>query len=260
MGKRLGETIYFGAATHSPSGGFAKGADELPRFWVYEENNDTPLIAFSGMTLRANTINRYRGEFVASAGLGFESQKSYHVWVSGLVEGINGQLLAKDFFLENNNFDSLGTGNIPVNVEYLRATRASGTNGIFQSDIRLLNGVAVSGVDVITASGNTVYYADVRFHKDNSNSRDEWTSTWFRNDSPLPSAEVITPVLHVIGVTTGSDLIASSGMAHVSISIGTVKYYENTNRTTAGENYIAKVTASIDGATRTWQKLVGRDS
>ena len=316
MAELLNNKVTFGVATHSPSGGFSKAADELPRFWVYEEESDSPLIAYSEMTLRTGTVGTYRGQFNATTGLGFEAQKRYEVWVSGLVEGINGHILAKTFFLELNNFDTIGTGNIPVNVVQLQGASASGNNGLFRSDmvrindtpisgvnevpsnvtklqgvaasgnnglfmtdVRLLNGsslsgvgtvdanivklngVPVSGVDGITlASGNFVYYADVRFHKDTSNTRDEWSCQWYRNDGPLGSGAITTPIIQVVNVTTGTDLIASSGMSYVSINVGTVKYYENTNRTTAGENYIAKFSATIDGTTHNWQKLVGRDS
>jgi hypothetical protein len=279
MAEKLGGRIHFDVVTHSPSGGFAKNADSIPQFWVMEEDTDAPLISSSGMTLRTGRVGWYRGHFDTLSAIGFEAQKRYQVLASGMVEGINGQVIAKSFFLEANNLDVIATGNIPVNVEYWRTVRASGNNGlprvdmvrinnlpisgvnVVDANITQLNGVAVSGVDGITlASGNFVYYADIRFHKDTGNTRDEWSAQWYRNDGPLGSGAITSPVLQVINITTGTDLIASSGMSYVSINVGTVKYYENTNRTTAGENYIAKCSATIDGQTHNWQKLVGRDS
>jgi hypothetical protein len=120
----------------------------------------------------------------------------------------------------------------------------------------------ISGVDIrgrITlASGEYAYYADIRFDKDATN--DDITATWFRNTVIMGSGQVGSPQVNVIKVSDGTDLVATTNMDFISINTGTVKYSSASNRTTAGEPYIVKCTASIDAATRTWQKLISRDT
>lgn len=105
-----------------------------------------------------------------------------------------------------------------------------------------------------------VYYADINYTVDTSNSRDEYTVSWFRNGCPLPSSAISSPTLQVIKRADGTDLIASSSMSFISTAVGTVKKDESTNRLGTGEAGIAVVQAIIDGATQTWRRLFSRDS
>lgn len=108
-------------------------------------------------------------------------------------------------------------------------------------------------------NSNTVYYADINFTIDNSNSRDEYTVGWFKDGVPLSSGSLSSPTLQVIKRADGTDLISSSSMDYVG-SIGIVRSNQSSNRVTLGEAYITQVTAIIDGATRTWRKLFSRDN
>jgi hypothetical protein len=108
-------------------------------------------------------------------------------------------------------------------------------------------------------NSNTVYYADINFTIDNSNSRDEYTVGWFKDGVPLSSGSLSSPTLQVIKRADGTDLVSSSSMDYVG-SIGIVRSNQSSNRVTLGEAYITQVTAIIDGATRTWRKLFSRDN
>ena len=235
---KLGDTVHFDVVTHSPSGGNVQNADETPKFWVFEEDTDAPVIDATNLTLRSGRVGLYRGSIAATIGNGFEGQKWYDVIASGKVDGVAGVTVALHFLVETNTFDDIAS-----------------TSGIVRQNLDKTFYILDP-----SQSGQFVYYADVRFHKDNSNSRDEYSVDWFRNSGPVPSSQITIPVLQVINVTDGTDLIASGGMSYVNINIGTVKFYEASSRTTAGENYVAKVSATIDGTVRNWVKLVGRDS
>jgi hypothetical protein len=232
---KLGEIVHFDVTTHSPSGGFPKNADSVPRFCVFEEDTDAAVINASGMTLRSGRVGVYKGYFPASVGNGFESQKWYNVLVSGMVEAVSAQIIPLTFFVETNSFDDLAS-----------------TTGIIRQNL--------DKTGYILGSGNLIYYADVRFDKDNSNTLDEYSATYFRNDQPVSSGDITSPTIQVIKRSDGTDLIASTSLNFVSINVGTLKYNESSNRTTAGETYIVKTSAVIDGQARVWQKLISRDA
>lgn len=239
MNIKLGEIVHFDVTLHSPSvSGQSKNADEVPKFWVFEEENDTGIIAASGMRNRTGFPGLYTGYFAASSANGFEATKFYNVVASGKVESIFSLEKAATFYVENNSFDDIAS-----------------TSGIIRQNLDKTGYVLDP-----SQSGSFIYYADIRFHKDSSNSRDEYSCQWYRSDGPIPSSQISIPVLQVIDVTNGANLIASGSMSHVNINVGTVKFYESSSRTTAGENYIAKCSATLDGSVRNWQKLIGRDS
>jgi hypothetical protein len=108
------------------------------------------------------------------------------------------------------------------------------------------------------ASGENVYYADIIFHLDDTNSRDEYTVNWFRNGAPY-SGGIANQKLWVIKREDGADLIPPTGLA----SIGSVGAYKvdayNTLRTTNGLGYIVQVWGDIDNQTRFWRRVISRD-
>lgn len=99
------------------------------------------------------------------------------------------------------------------------------------------------------------YWAKLDLVQDSSN--DEYTVVWFAQDRVLNSG-ITGPKIQVIRRSDGTDLIASSSMSQIG-STGYWKYNEPTNRITDGEAVIVVLTAGIDGATRTWAQVVGRD-
>lgn len=136
--------------------------------------------------------------------------------------------------------------------EVIIATYGS-ISGMFTTNFKNL------ATDISNEIGTT-YFADINFNIDNTNSKDEYTVSWFKNGNPLSSGEISSPTLQVVKRADGTDLIISSGMSYISSSLGVLKKDETSNRVSLGEAYIAQVTATIDSATRTWRKLFSRDN
>jgi hypothetical protein len=96
--------------------------------------------------------------------------------------------------------------------------------------------------------------------RDDSNTRDEYTITWFKNGSPVLSG-ITNSNIRVIKRSDGSDLISTTAMTEVGSATGIYKYDSNSgNRTSPGDSYIIVITATIDGSTRTFRKVQGRDN
>lgn len=88
---------------------------------------------------------------------------------------------------------------------------------------------------------------------------DRWLCVWHKDGEPVTSG-ITSPTIQVIKASDGSDLIASTSMSQIA-STGLYKYDATTTaRIADGAAYIAKVTASIDGATRTFYQPMSRDS
>jgi len=111
---------------------------------------------------------------------------------------------------------------------------------------------------VTLATSEDIYYSDIQFTKDGTNSKDEYTVSWFKNGTPITTG-ITSPQIQVIKRTDGTDLVAITSLTQIGSS-AVYKYDETTNRTTNGEAYIVQVTATIDSGTRTWRRLVARDA
>ena len=98
----LNDTVSFGVMMHHPVSGFIHTADELPRAYVFEDSTDTPILQ-TEMVLRTNLpqSGMYRGSFVASNANGFNPYSYYEVCVSGLVGGVQGWEVRKEFVLDD---------------------------------------------------------------------------------------------------------------------------------------------------------------
>lgn len=107
-------------------------------------------------------------------------------------------------------------------------------------------------VDAIPA----LYHADIALTK--ASSTDEYTATWFKNGVRVTSG-ITSPTVQVVKRSDGADLVASTSMTQIGTT-GSYKYDEGTNRMVAGEAYIALATASIDASTRSFSRVIGRDS
>jgi hypothetical protein len=100
------------------------------------------------------------------------------------------------------------------------------------------------------------YYADIFFNR--SGTQDEYTVCWFHDG-----------VLETTGITNASikatlradaSVLFTTSMVQVG-STGVFKYdATGANVLDPGEAYIIEVTATIDGATRTWRRSIGRDN
>jgi len=81
---------------------------------------------------------------------------------------------------------------------------------------------------------------------------------WYKNGQPVTSG-ITSPTIEVVKTSDGATLISETAMSQVG-STGIYKYDESTNRLTAGDVAIVTVTATIDGDTRTWSDVLGRDT
>lgn len=244
---KLNDTVNFVSTTYNISG-VSKHADITPKFWVLENNNHTPIVTNVDMVpVTHGTIGFsgvYRGEFVVDGANGFQIGDRCQVLVSGQVDGRSAFDHPWQFLVVSGDFDDMPT---PTGISY----------AVWEEKTALHPRWDTFGSGVHVASGDWAYYANIKFTKDTSN--DEYTVDWYRNSVPVPSSEISTPQLQVIKRADGTDLIATTTMDFISISIGTTKKNEGTNRMTDGEAAIAKTTAIIDGQNRTWLKLLGRD-
>jgi len=104
-----------------------------------------------------------------------------------------------------------------------------------------------------------LYHADIQFVRDQSNTQDEWTITWFKNGVRITSG-ITSPTLELIKRVDGTDLVGATSLTQIG-STGSYKVdLTSSNRVTVGEAVIAVVAATIDGATRSFSRVVGRDS
>ena len=113
---------------------------------------------------------------------------------------------------------------------------------------------------VLLDSTETLYYADIKFNKDNPNSQDEYTCSWFKKDQPFLGS-ISDLNLWVKKRSDGSDLISPTGMSEVG-STRVFKYDESNSgrRTTNGEAYIILVSGTVDSSVKVWRNIVSRDS
>jgi hypothetical protein len=120
--------------------------------------------------------------------------------------------------------------------------------------------LSATTVGTATALGSAydLYSADIQFQRDEANTQDEYTVTWFKNGVRQTSG-ITSPTIQVINRSDGSNLIASTAMTQIGTT-GSYKYDEATNRLTAGEAAVAVVSGTIDGSARTFSRIVGRDS
>ncbi len=97
---KFNDVYKFGVTTHNPSGGALKSADELPRWSVFEDDSDTPIL--DGLfTLRTGFIGTYRGSFHASGVSGFNSNGYYEIHASGKVDSIVGRAIIDSFVIDD---------------------------------------------------------------------------------------------------------------------------------------------------------------
>ena len=108
-----------------------------------------------------------------------------------------------------------------------------------------------------TAAGESVYFADVRLDRDAYAGQDEWTVSWYYNDAPVAST-ITDAKIQVVQRADGTDLVALAAMTQIGAT-ASFRYDEATDRVTPGEAVLVVATATIDGATRTWTRLIGRD-
>lgn len=110
-----------------------------------------------------------------------------------------------------------------------------------------------------TSVGPDIYQAGIQFTVDAANSRDEYTVTWFKN-GVRQSSGITSPTIQVVKRADGTDLIASTAMSQIGSTGSYKKDATTTERQTAGEACLVIVSATIDAGTRTYSRVLGRDS
>lgn len=183
-----------------------------------------------------------------------------------------------DAEVESEATDALNAYDPPTNAEMVARTLATASYATAtaqttaQNDLDIITGA--DGVTLATAQANyapsqagdamtltaayDLYSADIQYTVDAANTQDELTVTWFKNGVRQTSG-ITVPTIQVVKRADGTDLIASTTPTQIG-STGSYKYDEATNRLTAGEAALVIVTATIDGSTRSFSRLIGRDS
>jgi len=106
----------------------------------------------------------------------------------------------------------------------------------------------------------TIYTAKLAVFDDDGADVDRYVVTWFANGAPVTSG-ITLPSIRVVRVADGTDLVPSSTMTEIASGLSRYRYdATTTQRIVSGAAYIALLSATIDGATRTWDQPVGRDS
>lgn len=153
--------------------------------------------------------------------------------------------VCEDFMVVPANvYDALVAGSDALQVD---VTQFGGTNGTFASGVPAVN------------LGTDLYHADICFTRDQTNTQDEYTVTWFKNGVRLGSG-VTSPTIQVVKRADGTDLVAATAMTQVGLT-GTQKLdVTGLGRVTQGEPVLVLASATIDGGTRSFSRLVSRDS
>lgn len=104
-----------------------------------------------------------------------------------------------------------------------------------------------------------VYGARVWMVDDDAGTTDRYMVVFMKNGQPITTG-ITSPEIQVIKASDGTDLIGAVALTQIA-STGMYRHDATTTaRVTSGAAYIAKITATIDGATRTVFQPVGRDS
>jgi hypothetical protein len=220
----LGDTVYLWFAGNDTSGSGADGS--APAFDVREGGaGSTAAPTLSGTPSLLTHANfpdgAYEVAVAATTGNGFAAGKTYGVFCNLTVSAQNPTGFVGTF----------RTAPAPANV--------------LQSQ-----GVAVELADF--------YHAEIAFTRDQANSQDEYSVTWFKNGT-RQTGGITSPTIQVVKRSDGTNLVASTAMTQIG-STGSYKYDEASGRVTPGEAVLVVVTAAIDAATRSFSRLISRDS
>jgi len=89
----IGDNLTFTVTTHDPDTGVLTDADAVPSYRVYEDETGTPILTGSMAKLDGdNTTGYYSEQIACTSGNGFESGKSYNIYISATVGGDTGGL------------------------------------------------------------------------------------------------------------------------------------------------------------------------
>ena len=288
----LGDTVRFGICITNPSGLIANlvNADETPRWYAYTTTSgDNPLMQ-GAFTARSNLIGTYTGNFACTSANNFITGDYVEVHASGKVNAVQGRAIVKTFVID----DLFRTNVIQISgvavdsVPAVNVVRVSGqfvknplevntiqVSGQFVKNPLEVNVVQVSGVgtqltsvvnaNVVSVSGipvgatDDIYFAAVKFVRDSVVPDDEYVVNWFKNSFSLPSGNVTNGAISVFNTANNTSLFTNKVLTYQSVSHGGMSYNEPINLATSGQIYMAIVSGTISGATRTWSNPIGLD-
>jgi hypothetical protein len=117
----------------------------------------------------------------------------------------------------------------------------------------------VIGSGAVLPSGS-FYYSDIRVTINDSGSppADNYIISWFKDNNVITSG-VTSPTVTVTKVSDASTLINAGSLTEIG-STHAFKYAgSGAVRISNGDSYIVATTATIDGANRTWRRIISRD-
>ena len=87
----LGQSLTFTITTHDPDTGVLTDADSAPAYRVYEEETSTAILTGSMAKLDdTNTTGFYSEKIDCTAANGFETNKSYNIYITATVDSDTG--------------------------------------------------------------------------------------------------------------------------------------------------------------------------
>jgi len=249
----LGDLVYFGITTHSPSGiADLVNLDETPRYFMYKNASDT-IVLQGNFILRDGLKGTYHASGTISTGNGFSTGDYVEVHASGKYNAVVNRDIIKTFVIDDTYNANL------VKISGVDAGSSNYINDkVWQANLTQYTGnnTAGSGLNKIIAD---VYFANIKFVKDGTVPRDEYTIHWFKNSQQVGHSGVTNPALSVFRTNIGTALISNAVLNYNNEFNGSIRYNEPTNLATSGEPYLAVTSGVIDGAVRVWSNLVGLD-
>lgn len=103
-----------------------------------------------------------------------------------------------------------------------------------------------------------VYTARIDYRVDSVSATDEYTVQWYKNGAPITTG-ITSPVLQVVKRTDGTDLLASGAMTQIGTTGAYKRDASGSNRQAIGDAVVIVTAATIDGATRNYREVLGRD-
>lgn len=238
--------------------------------------------AWTTITLATATLGTFTsGGFIASSGV----TGKYEVGIPNAAIAAGAKWVEIEYYGAANMLPVLLEFELDL-VDYQDATRfgltslpnaTAGTNGGLplagaNGGVRLSSdGVVDVGSGVWTSNPNDysgvnqfgrelqpIYYADIKQYYDFTNTRDEYAVEWYRGNTPLNSGAITNAAISVYSTANGA-AVFQNGVMSYGYNIGGLRYNDASNLLTAGEPYQVMVSGTIDGSTRVWQRIIGRN-
>lgn len=112
---------------------------------------------------------------------------------------------------------------------------------------------------ITLASSERIYHATIDLALDDDNARDEYTVRYFK-DMIRQTSGITSPTIQIVKRADGTNLLAETALTQIG-STGAYKYDATAAaRLTKGEACLVVIRATIDGSTRTMERIISRDA